>query len=189
MNLKPLTEGQQARCPRCGHHVMEARADRFVRALAFASAALVLLPIAMSYPFLAFSASGLENEFRLPESVVILFENHGQALGLLVLGFIVVLPAFVLLNVIVVVIPLLRQRGTPWLVGAGRTLFGVSPWTMVEVFMIGVIVSLVKIAHMATIALGISFWAYVAFAVCFIGAMAQMDRLAVWRAIERVAPP
>jgi paraquat-inducible protein A len=154
--------------------------------MAFAVAALVLLPVAMSYPFLSFKASGLENTFRLPESVVILFENHGEPLSVLMLGFIVVLPAAVLLIVLGLAVPLQRGRDAPWLVGAGRLMYAIDPWNMVEVFLIGVIVSLVKIAKMATVVIGLSFWAYVAFAVCFIGAMAQMDRLAVWDAIERV---
>jgi paraquat-inducible protein A len=55
---------------------------------------------------------------------------------------------------------------------------------MVEVFVIGVIVSLVKIGHMATVVLGLSFWSYVAFSVCFTAAMASLDRLEVWREIE-----
>jgi paraquat-inducible protein A len=52
------------------------------------------------------------------------------------------------------------------------------------VFIIGVIVSLVKIAAMATIELGISFWAYVGFAICFTLAIANLDRFQCWERIE-----
>jgi paraquat-inducible protein A len=55
---------------------------------------------------------------------------------------------------------------------------------MVEVFVIGVIVSLVKIHHMATVVVGLSFWAYVGFSLCFAATMASLDRLQVWREIE-----
>jgi paraquat-inducible protein A len=56
---------------------------------------------------------------------------------------------------------------------------------MVEVFIIGVIVSLVKIGHMAHVILGASFWSYVGFAICFTAALSGLDRLSVWREIER----
>jgi paraquat-inducible protein A len=55
---------------------------------------------------------------------------------------------------------------------------------MVEVFIIGVIVSLVKIAAMATVELGISFWAYAGFAICFTLAISSLDRYQCWERIE-----
>ncbi len=57
---------------------------------------------------------------------------------------------------------------------------------MVEVFTIGVIVSLVKIAAMATVVLGISFWAYVAFSILFTFAVASLDRFQCWEMIEKL---
>jgi paraquat-inducible protein A len=59
---------------------------------------------------------------------------------------------------------------------------------MVEVFVIGVLVSLVKIGAMATVVLGISFWAYVGFAVCFTASLSSLDRLQMWREIEACVP-
>ena len=54
----------------------------------------------------------------------------------------------------------------------------------VEVFIIGVLVSLVKIGAMATIVIGISFWAYIGFVLCFIAAIGSLDRFQIWREIE-----
>ena len=56
----------------------------------------------------------------------------------------------------------------------------------VEVFAIGVIVSLVKLAAMARVELGLSFWAYLAFSGLFLLAFSSMDRLTVWSSIERI---
>ncbi len=57
---------------------------------------------------------------------------------------------------------------------------------MVEVFIIGVIVSLVKIAAMATVVLGISFWAYAGFSICFTLAIYNLDRYQCWERIEQL---
>ena len=54
-------------------------------------------------------------------------------------------------------------------------------------FVIGVIVSLVKIMKLATVVIGISFWAYIGFALCLIGAISHLDRLSVWQAVDRVS--
>jgi paraquat-inducible protein A len=187
LDLKPLTKGQRAVCPRCGGLIQIARDDHLTRALAFAISGLLLLPIANAYPFLGFARSGLENSFTLPQAVQILFNNDAHTLSLIVLGLVVGLPAILLALVLSLVIPLIRGRNAPWLVPAGRLLYGMNPWNMVEVFVIGVIVSLVKIMKLATVVIGISFWAYVGFALCLIGAISHLDRLSVWQAIDRVS--
>jgi paraquat-inducible protein A len=187
LDLKPLTKGQRAQCPRCGGLIQIARDDHLTRALAFAIAGLLLLPIANAYPFLGFERSGLENMFRLPQAAEILFNNDAHTLSFIVLGLVVILPAVLLALVLSLVIPLIRGRDAPWLVPAGRLLYGMNPWNMVEVFVIGVIVSLVKIMKLATVVIGISFWAYIGFAICLIGAISHLDRLSVWQAIDRVS--
>ena len=55
---------------------------------------------------------------------------------------------------------------------------------MAEVFVIGTLVSLIKIGAMATVVIGISFWAYVGFVICFTASLANLDRHALWRRIE-----
>lgn len=187
LDLKPLTNGQRAVCPRCGGLIQVARDDHLTRALAFAISGLLLLPIANAYPFLGFERSGLENMFRLPQAAQILFENDAQFLGIIILVLIVVLPAVLLALVLGLVIPLIRGRNAPWLIPAGRLLYGMNTWNMVEVFVLGVIVSLVKIMKLATVVIGISFWAYIGFALCLIGAISHLDRLSVWQAIDRVS--
>ena len=54
---------------------------------------------------------------------------------------------------------------------------------MAEVFILGVLASLTKIATMAYIVLGLSFWAYVAFSLCFLIAVTRLDRYQFWRTI------
>jgi len=180
-----LGPGEKASCPRCGHVLATGAADRFDRALAFGVAAALFLALANSFPFLTMQASGLESTMTLPRTAVMLHEDGYTVLSVIVLGAIVVIPAFVLGAIFALAAPLRRARRRPWLVATGRFLFAVTPWAMVEVFIIGVIVSLVKIGHMAHVILGTSFWSYVAFSICFTAALSSLDRLSVWREIER----
>jgi paraquat-inducible protein A len=188
LTVGDLAPGERARCPRCGHLLTAGTADRFDRAFAFAIAAMVMLVLANSYPFLSMQSSGLESVMTLPRTALQLHRDGYAALAVLVLGAIVVVPAFVLCAIFALVVPLRQSRRRPWLVPAGRFLFASTPWAMVEVFIIGVIVSVVKIGHMAHIVLGASFFFYIGFAVCFIAALSSLDRLSVWRAIERSSP-
>jgi paraquat-inducible protein A len=55
---------------------------------------------------------------------------------------------------------------------------------MVEVFLIGVVVSLVKLASLAEVQLGISFFAYTAFSITFTLAVTTLDRFQCWQMID-----
>ncbi len=120
----------------------------------------------------------------LPQSAYELYLDGYWTIALLVMGPIMGIPALILATIAALTIPLLRDQPAGWLVPAARFLFLLSPWSMVEVFVIGVLVSLVKIGAMATVILGISFWAYIAFAVCFIATLTNLDRVLLWRRIE-----
>ena len=179
-----LRGGQRALCPRCGSLITARGHDALQRALAFAAAAIVLLAFSNVFPFLSLKASGLETVMTIPATAAQLHHDGYTVLAVLVLGVIVAIPAAILAVVLALVIPLLRRRSVPWLVPAGRLIFQLSPWSMVEVFVIGVIVSLVKIHHMATVVIGLSFWSYIGFSICFAAMMSSLDRLQVWREIE-----
>ncbi len=179
-----LEDGQTASCPRCGGFLTRYRADAYDRVLAFSISGLVLLVLANSYSFLSFSASGLESVMTLAQTPGALWEYDMPAMAFIVAAFIIVIPAAVLLLMVLLCIPLRRGQYTPWLAHAARGVFLAQNWAMVEVFIIGVIVALVKIASMATVTLGISFWAYAAFSICFILAISSLDRYQCWQRIE-----
>ena len=115
-----------------------------------------------------------------------LWEHGMPAVAFLVAAFIIVIPAAVLVLLLAISVPLAQRKLRWWLHPASHLLFKMQSWAMVEVFMIGVIVSLVKIMAMATVILGISFWAYAAFSVLFTFAIANLDRYQCWNLIEEL---
>jgi len=58
---------------------------------------------------------------------------------------------------------------------------------MVEVFIIGVLVSLVKIAKMATVTLGPSLYTYLAFALFTVAALSKLDKYVVWHHLQELS--
>jgi paraquat-inducible protein A len=188
LELGELAEGHRAVCPRCGHLLSARVPDALVRAMSFAIAAMVLLVMANSFPFLALQSSGLENVMTLPKAALEIYRQGYGAMSVVVFSMIIVIPAIMLATTTALLIPLLQGRKLAWLVPAGRLLFSLSRWSMVEVFIVAVVVSLVKIGHMATVLFGFSFWSYVAFTICFTVAMSSLDRLEIWERIERCTP-
>ncbi len=184
VNVAGLKDGEKATCPRCGQYLTRLRLDALDRVMSYSIAGLVFLAVSLAFPFLSFAASGLESVMTLPQTPIMLYEEGLPEMAFLVAAFIIVIPVIVLMLLLLVALPVHYGWQAPWLLPATRWLFNLQNWAMVEVFIIGVIVSLVKIAKMATVSLGISFWAYAAFALCFTLALASLDRYQSWQKIE-----
>lgn len=186
-DVSDLAEGETARCSRCGHFLTRYRADELSRVMAYTVSALILLALACSFPFMQFKASGLESLMTLPQAALELWRNDMPDLAFLVAAFIILIPAAVLILIVILTGALIMQRPNTYLPSLGRLIFTLQRWSMVEVFFIGVLVSLAKILHMATVVLGISFWAYAAFTVLFTLALSNLDRFQCWRRIEELS--
>ena len=146
-----------------------------------------MLAIAFSFPFLSISAAGVTNSMTLVQTVLYLAQYGADAIAFLVSLFVILVPLVMLTFMVVLSTVLRAERFHPLLLAPTRWLFHLNAWAMVEVFAIGVIVSLVKLAAMAKVSLGPSFWAYLAFTVLFLLAFSGLDRLTVWRDIERLS--
>ena len=181
-----LQPGEKASCSRCGSLLTRMREDGVLKLQSYAVAGLVCLAIGCVFPFLSFESSGLESIMTLPQTVRQLYDQGRPDLAFLVAAFIIVIPSAVMVLLLALSTCMLRQRFYDWMVPVTRLVFHMQNWAMVEVFFIGVLVSLVKIGHMATVVIGISFWGYGAFALCFIASVSNLDRMQYWNELERL---
>ena len=184
VDVSELENGCRANCPRCGVFLTRYQRDGIERTLAYTFAAIVLLGLANSFSFLSFAASGLESVMTLRAAPQSLWNYGMPELAVLVTVFIILLPALILVLLVLTCVPLLSGHQAPWLRTTTRAIFTLQNWAMVEVFIISVIVSLVKIAALATVTLGISFWAYVGFSITFTLALVKLDRYQCWESID-----
>ena len=184
LELPALREGEKAICPRCGHIISVLGWNALNRVLAYALAALVFLVAANAFPFLAFRSQGQEQAMTLLQSVTALYAEGYALLAVLILFLIILIPALLLVGVVYLCLPLKFGRCTLGAFPVCKWLFVLTRWSMVEVFLIGVLVSLIKIADMAQVILGISFWAYIAFSVVLTAMLANLDRHQLWDWLE-----
>jgi paraquat-inducible protein A len=179
-----LQAGQTASCPRCGHVLTRMGVDPYGKVLSYAIAGVILLIMANSYSFLSFSSTGMESIITLRETPAAVWNYGMPGIAIMIAAFIIVIPALILVLLLLLCVPLRSGQYQPWLIPVAKWVFLIQNWSMVEVFIIGVIVSLVKIAEMATVQLGISFWAYAGFAICFTLAIGSLDRYQCFETIE-----
>jgi paraquat-inducible protein A len=175
--------GGTARCPRCGHTLYRRIPNSVDRTLALALAGLVLFAVANALPFLALEMQSNVTETTLASGVKALYEQGRPFVASLVLFTTIVAPFCHILVLLFVLGSLKLGVRTPGAVAAFRTLRRIQTWSMMEVFMLGILVSLVKLADMAQIVPGIALWSFALLIPVVAGAISSLDAELVWRRI------
>jgi len=179
-----LEEGQKAICPRCVGVLMTRGRNSLHRTAAFAMASAVLFVVANSYPFLTMRAGFRESQMLLWQSATGLAAEGSPYLAAAVSVLIVGAPALLIGGLLYVVMPLLWERRLPGAVPLCRWVLHARRWNMMEIFLLGVLVSLLKLGKLATLMLGTSFWAFVVLIICLTAALASIHPRELWERIE-----
>lgn len=179
-----LVEAQRVDCPYCGARLCEHKKDALSRSTAFALSALVLFFVAHFFPFLSLQVGSRGNEIALLSSVGELYDNGSPWLGFMVALFIVAAPALIIAGILYVLAPLFWGRVLPGAPRVCRWVFDAGPWNMIEIFMLGVLVSLMKLTKLASVHLGLSFWAFALLILCVTASFGAIDRAELWRRLE-----
>ena len=123
-------------------------------------AGIVFLILSLCLPFLSLSRSGVSSSMSVLDAVTALWASDMRWLGLLSLALIALLPTLRLILLAYVMTRLRYRLGIiPSMLSAMRWAERLEPWAMAEIFMVGVVVSLVKISDLATLSVGPAFWA------------------------------
>lgn len=185
--VPPLGVEEEAVCQRCGHVLAGHSEKEHGRIIGLLFAALVFLGCALYFPMLGFSSSGRSRGMTLLDSGMALLDSNETVLGILVIGLIVGIPLLLVVVMLMVLLSLQLNVLTGLLPFWGRIFYEVRHWNMVEVYVLGVLVSLTKIASMAEIEFGMAFWALIAFSMCFLIALNSVDRIELWRLIRQAS--
>ncbi len=181
---RPLEEGETVICPRCQAKLHSCRKNSVHRSTALAISASVLFIVANLYPFLTLEVSGQLSEISLSQSVSELEARGSPWLAAGVAIFIIGSPSLMLLGMLYLLLPLLSGRRLPGALAICRWVYGTDPWNMIEVFLIGVLVSLLKLGDIAKVSLGTSFWAFAGVIVCLTASLGSIDRRELWDRLE-----
>ncbi len=178
-----VPEGGIARCPRCGSVLYRRIRDSLDRTLALSVAGMFLFAAANVFPFLAFKMQGNVTHTTLSTGVRALYEQGTPLVASLVLLTTIVAPFLQISSLIFVLGPLRLGIRVPGQARVFRLLRAVQPWSMMEVFIMGILVSLVKLIGMAQIVPGIALWSFVLLIPVLAAATSLLDAEWVWRRV------
>ena len=169
-----------ARCARCSAVLYSRKTNSIDRTLAFTLAGLVFFVLSNSYPILNMKNEGMLLETTLFQGVTELYAQGMWGLAALVFFTCILVPMIQLSGLFYIILPIRINRlawKTPFFF---RWLRKLQPWGMMEVFMLGILVSIVKLAKMAVIIPGLSLYAFAALIFVLAGAISSLDPHLIW---------
>jgi paraquat-inducible protein A len=181
-----LPPGGKAHCCRCGGGLAKASRNPVEGTLALALTAAVLLVLANVYPFLRLSLAGQSSENTIASGVVGLWDGGQPVLALLILFTTILAPAFRILILLAVLVPLWAGRVPPGVARALRFQEGLVSWAMLDVYMLALLVTLVKLSQLGSLQFEMGAYCFVALFIVLSILGAVYDREALWVRVEEL---
>lgn len=180
----PLKPGCAASCSRCGAVLYRNATDSIERSLAFALTAIILFLIANVFPIFSIELQGSSSAINLVGAVRSLWKQQMHSISLLVFLTTILIPALQLITMIYLLLPLKLRRIPAGYTPMMRMMRIVEPWGMVEVFMLGVLVSLVKLTNSFKVIPGIALWSFGGLTLLLAAAAASFSARDVWARLD-----
>jgi paraquat-inducible protein A len=184
-----LPAHSDARCIRCRALLYRGQRTTLDIMLALALGSMAFFIVANLFPIATLSAQGANSSTTLFATALALYDQGRPLVAVLVLATTIAIPALELLALLYLLIPLragIVPAGTRI---AFRFLLAAHPWSMMEVFMLGILVTLVKLADLATVVPGISLWAFVGLIALFSAITASFSVRDFWRWVDAADSP
>jgi paraquat-inducible protein A len=157
---RALAAGEVARCPRCGAMLGRGHLLAVDGLLALSAGALIVFVLGNVSDIVTLDLSGVRSPVTLWESIWATWDSGQHVVALLAGATSFAFPLAVILLRLFVLVPLAAGKRVRGFVPAMRALRWVTRWSMVEVFMFGTLVAIVKIAGLASVVPGVGIFSY-----------------------------
>ncbi len=187
-----LDPGSSARCARCPTLLRRVSTHRLQHIVALALSALILLVVMCTSSLMSVETAGIRRVadlFSGPEELV---RQEMAPLAIVVLFVTVVAPLLRLAGMLYVLVRAQGRSPPRHLSRIFAWCEKLRPWSMIEVFVLGVFVAYVKLGDLVTIGLRTGVYALLALTIVLVWLDSALDREAVWEQLDprdRPDPP
>jgi paraquat-inducible protein A len=179
-----LPPGGKARCPRCGETLATRPANPLDRPLALTLAAAVAFVVANSIPLMSLSVVGRSASTTVLGGAYAMWAQGYPGTAVTVAFCVVVAPAVYITFMLTVLLAARRPPAPHWVAELMRWADVMQPWSMNEVMLLGVLVSLIKIAELATVTPDVGMFALGALIGLLPAIMVSFDPEEIWQRVE-----
>jgi paraquat-inducible protein A len=184
MHKPELARGEKALCPRCGYELYAHRHNVVHRSLALVIAALLLYIPANFLPIMQLNLLGQSSQDTVWTGVVGLFETGMQGVSVVVFLCSMGIPLLKLLCQLMVLLSIRFDIGRSYGLLLYRIYHHLRDWGMLEVYLMGVLVAIVKLADMAAITVGLGLACFIGLLLVQVWLEVVMSPHQIWQALS-----
>ncbi len=178
-----LEAGTKIVCPRCHATLRTPVTNTVEKTMALSLTGLVLFVPAMFLPLLSFDVVGLESSGDIISSSLAMIRTGFIFTGIAVLLTSVLIPLAKLLILFTVSLQVQLQKSNRKTAIAFRLYRHLDEWGMLEVYMIGILVTIIKMMHMAKINYDAGFFCFVGLLLVTLSSSVFLDEHYFWEKI------
>ncbi|OPG74398.1 paraquat-inducible protein A [Pseudomonas ogarae] len=184
MRKPQLAHGEKAECPRCGYELYAHRHNVVERSLALVIAALLLYVPANFLPIMQLNLLGQSSQDTVWSGVVGLFDTGMQGVSAVVFLCSMGIPLLKLLCQLAVLLTIRLDVGRSYGLLLYRIYHHLRDWGMLEVYLMGVLVAIVKLADMAAMTIGVGLVCFISLLLVQVWLEVVMSPHQIWQALS-----
>jgi paraquat-inducible protein A len=184
--LLPRTKapaGHSLTCPRCGKTISRRRTSSIIKTLILSIAGLLLYIPAIMLPLITMKSYGFSDSANIIHSIINFYQNGYYFVSFMVLLSAVFLPLILLVSIFVISLQLYRQRYPAYLARLFRTYLHLEKWAMVEVYLLGIMVTIVKMNDSTNIYYNTGIFCFTGLVLLTLAIATVIDNEVFWQAI------
>ncbi|MGB3210663.1 MAG: paraquat-inducible protein A [Desulforhopalus sp.] len=177
--------GHSIICPRCGKTISRRTSDSIIKVLALSIAGLLLYLPAILLPLMTMKSFGFSDSANIIASVINFYRSGYYFVSFMVLLSAVVFPLALLTSVFLISVHLSLQRYPSWLAPVFRTYLHLEEWAMVEVYLLGIMVTVIKMNKSTEIYYQTGLFCFTGLVLLTLAIATAIDHDEFWQAIEQ----
>jgi len=182
MEVEP---GRKLVCPRCRCRLLAPVANSVEKTLALSLTGLLLFFPGIFLPLLSLDIIGLESSGSIFTSARALVETGYVFTGVAVFLTSILIPIIKLMILFLVSLQIFFKRADRSTIFMFRSYKFLDEWGMLEVYMIGILVTIIKLLHMAKVQYDAGFYCFIGLLSATILSSVFLDEHHFWKEIAR----
>lgn len=179
-----LKQGQSAKCVRCGSVMAERNVDSIERSFNWSLAGIVLLMPAILLPIMGVTLAGQYNNASLLDCILVLIDRGFFMIASLVFLFAIAVPVVRLLGAFYITYSFKFNKLKPSLLSFFRAFHYLDNWAMLNVFMLGIVVSMYKLIDDTELSVNMGLMAFILWLISSTMASISLDPDYIWQELE-----
>ena len=180
-----LDADQHAHCPRCNALLYLGKKDPIKRTLVVSISGLLMVYPAYFLPLMEMEALGISSRTSIINTVMPLVNDTYWIAALSLFLFAILFPVLLLALSFWIALHLMLKQYPPYLIPMQRVFQGLIDWGMPEVYVLGIIVSLVKLLDDFTVIIGTGLFSFCIMMFCSLLVTTTVSKQLFWDTLGR----